>query len=479
MRRLTLAPAMAAAQSTLLVLAFLLHGCTLGEVAPAWGWNTSEIAASRAWSAENETSIQRPILLPQLLARVGNTVGSNVVAWDGRIIFTEVRLQVSDASFSDPCPVWLTCRDLDTGRLVFRRPFQPGCPDHLHKHHHLLAIGDRLFIGHSMPDAPPHEGCVGICWDIQKGEAVEESRLRREQLPQGMVLARTEDKEPFATDGRRLFVLDMDEHAIVLAALDVPTYQILWQQSVATDRPESCERYWWGIRFSESVLLASLTLAKDAFTNDARGGACVVAADASTGAVLWKKQTPLFPVPRSWPETSAIAVGPSRVYLPTASDVVEAWDAHSGEKVWACRLPGKIASPISVSEGVLAVLTTDSYPSGSEKMKEFCPTLVLIDAVNGTVLRTVISDLRLWPRDTNALAHVPGWFLLFNGGRVHGFPVDSKKQPQKWRCWEGRALGLIPVELPGWDYPHEQVDATHILAWPLFGGWITLFKSSP
>ncbi len=88
------------------------------------------------------------------------------------------------------------------------------------------------------------------------------------------------------------------------------------------------------------------------------------------------------------------------------------------------------------------------------------------------------TELELSAAARAELAHLPGWFLLFSGGSVHGFPVSPDMEAQEWQCWMGQVLGFWPVALTFQDYGVEQVDARRLIAWPeRLGGNMTLFTT--
>ncbi len=343
-------PRLAALSGALATIIFGSMGCVPGEVVHTFGDRSKEMNIRRAWSAELGSSVQRPVQLPWVVVRIPHRVNSNIVRIHDRLLFTEVRQPVSKAAFDERCPVWVTCRDVGSGKLLYRTPFRPGCELAGYYVYQLLALRDRLFIGHPEPEKPPYKGCIGVCWDWRSGQVLETSRLSQRQLPKDMDWLSPRWGRSLATDGQTLFIWgsqyepsDRQQKLFYhFAALRVPKYDLVWHRRVELELPEKWGkkwvRPWFGPRFDlhyvNGVLLALASLSG----SDSRGRAAesvvsVVALDPGAGDVLWRKQKQFSPVGDRWARSGRIVVAGRTLYVPTDDRVLEAWQAASGDKV--------------------------------------------------------------------------------------------------------------------------------------------------
>ena len=113
------------------------------------------------------------------------------------------------------------------------------------------------------------------------------------------------------TGGNRVFTMDS---AGRVRAFDLKTGRRLWSQSILP-RQERDGDVGGGIGFHDGQLVA------------ATGAAEVLAMDASSGKVLWRRST-------GAPVRSAPAVSDGRVFVVTSENTVIAYDASDGSKLW-------------------------------------------------------------------------------------------------------------------------------------------------
>ncbi len=489
----------------LLILGIALFtGCHPANVyvSPA---RRSSIGMEQAWTMNTATSIQSAALMPLLICSVNHCITSNILRVDDRIFFTEMRPEIQNPKSDQCCPVWLVCRNLSNGRLQYRKSIQPGSAafDTLdYRDHQLLILGDFLFIGHTGPEDHPYGDSVGICWDMQNGQELADTRLTRSQLPEGIEIYDTDRSRHFSSNGRHLFIGDVPftgicgegdstgprDQYLHLAALEVPSYKPVWHQKTGMELKDDIWWHFCGLECRANTVLASFMGTENAFQDNGRGRVLVMAFNTGDGALLWQKHTALFPVYNRWPKDDPITVGDDRIFVPVDSDRVEAWEISSGKMIWHSRLPGKSTTPMSFCYPYLGLLTTDEYApvesSSSEGRTRTIsrPSFIVLDTVDGRTIRSFPVESGMLSRgDRWRPAHLPGWFYLFAGSYVHGFPTDPVLSSRQWKYWTGAAFGVFPVDLDrgGYYYEFEQIDAGHIMVWPSFMmGKATLFRSA-
>jgi outer membrane protein assembly factor BamB len=224
------------------------------------------------------------------------------------------------------------------------------------------------------------------------------------------------------TDGQRVYVLFGSS---MLAAVDW-NGELVWHKEIADWQA-------FDVAIASSPILHRGQLLVLADRNDKKS--TLTAYDPASGEVIWESKRPEVAFAHTTPVVATI--GGRELLLVGASNELQALDPKSGDRIWWCRTPGDVTSPV-VSDGLVY---TDSGRGG--------PGVLVDGSGSGDITATHVKwRVDQIPEGLSSPVIAGGYvYRLHNPGVLKCFELKSGKQMYAKRL-EGISVASSPIATP-------------------------------